>query len=154
MKHNTQKLATRHAVLSIFNSFNIKYDPATDCRPIVDGNKSIKDAIVGELVRMIESDEMPLDSKQEDNKKYCVGLLNNWLRRDEALNGNVKYEGKKGNSDPAIREARKLLNTLTDDKAKAEVQKTIDEMIAAKVKETVVTIDVSKLPEALRKFVA
>ena len=150
----TQKLATREAVISTFKSFNVSYDPKKSCREIVDGNKSIKDAIVGRLVEMIEKGEMPLDSKQEDNKKYCVGLLNNWLRRDEALNGGVKYQGKVGNSDPAIREARKLLNSVTDESVKATIQATIDEMVAAKKKESAPTIDIDKLPESLKKFVA
>jgi len=153
MKFATQKLATRAAVLSIFASFGIKYEPTVDCRPLVDGNKNVKDAVVIELVRMIEADETPLASKQEDNKRYCVGLLNNWLRRDEALNGNTVYVSKKSHSDPGIKEARKLLATLTDAKDIAMVQKTIDEMVATKAKEKAPEIDVSKLPESLRGLV-
>lgn len=155
MKFSNQKEATFACVIAAFSHFNISFEPGkTNARSIIDGNKTMKETIVNSLVETFTTKEAPLESAQENLKQYCVGLLNNWLRRDLRLNGGVKYEGKVGNTDPAIREARKLLSTLADPKDIAAVEKTIEEMVAAKKKDHAPSIDVSKLPESLRKFVA
>jgi hypothetical protein len=153
MSFANQKEAVFSIVLAVFSHFNVKFEPSkTNAREIVDGNASMKEQIIAGLVDCFQTKQAPLESPQEDLKKYCVGLLNNWLRRDTRLNGGIKYQGKVGNADPSIREARKLLNTLTDESQKAVVAATIEEMVAAKKKSKEPTIDVSKLPESLKKF--
>ena len=61
-------------------------------------------------------------------RSYCSGLQSNWLRKDERLNGGVKYVAKNpgsraGNTDPQVKAMRTLLSTRTDLSAsdKAEI---------------------------------
>lgn len=101
----------------------------------------------------IELDKEYTDS---DLKGYVSGLQSNWLRKDERLNGGVKYTAKNpgsraGSGDPAIKAMRVLLSTLTPGTAdhsevQAEIDKRNAEIQATKVK----TIDLSALPEHLR----
>lgn len=86
---------------------------------------------------------------------YVSGLVSNWLRKDDRLNGNVKYVPKNpgsrtGNGDEALKAMRTLLSLTADPKAKAEIQSEIDKRVELlKPKKTV---DTSALPEHLRKY--
>ena len=56
--------------------------------------------------------------------------------------------------DEQIKEMRKLLKTISDPTTKAQVQAAIDARIALIKPESVVTINVEALPEALRHLVS
>jgi hypothetical protein len=150
----TQKDGTFDAVMKIIEKFSGKYDPKINYYQAL--TKPMKNDVVQELVRAFGAKEIRLEREQgEKIESYCVGLLNNWLRRDERLNGGTKYVGKVGNADPAIREARKLLNSgkITDPNVIAHIEQTITKMVADK-KGSSVEIDVSKLPDELKQFAA
>ena len=52
-------------------------------------------------------------------KKYVVGLVNNWLRKDPNLNGGEKYEAKNPgtrSSDAQLKNLNLLLKATTDEK--------------------------------------
>ena len=152
MSFSSQKEATFAAVTSAFSEFGIKYDKSVSCRTIVDGNKNLHTNIIDRLVMMIESGEMPLSSKQKDNRKYCVGLLNNWLRRDLRLNGGVEYVGNVGTGSSEVRNLKALLAQQTDEEAKMVIQAEIDKLIAEKAAKKAPAIDETKIPEHLKKF--
>lgn len=77
-------------------------------------------------------------SKEYDDKKlknYCSGLLSNWLRKGEELNGGVKYVAKNpgsraGSTDPSVKAMRLLLDTKTDPADRAEIQAFIAKRVA------------------------
>jgi len=90
-------------------------------------------------------------------RSYCDGLVSNWLRKDDRLNGGEKYEPKNpgsraGSGDEVVRELRKLKKITADEThltaIDAEIEKRLAAIKASKAKD--VEIDVEKLPEELR----
>ena len=90
-------------------------------------------------------------------KGYCSGLVSNWLRKDERLNGNTKYQPKNpgsraGQGDQQIAELRKLLKTLSDkdqiEAVKSHIDMRLTELKASKAKS--IEINPELLPESLR----
>lgn len=96
----------------------------------------------------------PADDKEL--KKYTVGLVNNWMRKDKALNGGVKYEVKNpgsrtGSGDESLKNAKLLLSVTEEAEARQQIQAYITRRIGElKPKKT---IDLSALPPELQKFV-
>lgn len=152
-KFATQKDGVFAVMMAVLEKFGSTYDATIDYSKSI--TKPMKTEAITFLVEQFEAGNIPLDRPQGDKlHQYCSGLLNNWLRRDKRLNGNVEYVGKVGNSDPQIREARKLLTSgkITDPVVIARIESTIEKLVAEKRKD--VEIDVSKLPEELKGFVA
>lgn len=91
-------------------------------------------------------------------KSYVSGLVSNWLRKDERLNGNIKYTAKNpgsrtGQGDAQMRELRKLLTLHRDDAEKAaQIQTFIDTRLEAikAEKAKAIEIDADQLPEELK----
>lgn len=86
---------------------------------------------------------------------YVSGLISNWLRKDDRLNGNVKYVPKNpgsrtGNGDEMLRAMRTLLSTVEDADARKEIQEEIDRRISSLKPKKVV--DVNSLPDHLKKY--
>jgi hypothetical protein len=155
MKFANQKEAVFSITCGIIEKFGQKYDAKTNWNQVL--TKPMKADIVKSLAEQFTAGNIPLDRPQGDKlESYCVGLLNNWLRRDTRLNSGVQYVGKVGNADPAIRETRKLLASgkITDPKTIKQIEETLNKMVAEKATKHSVEIDVSKLPEELKKFVA
>lgn len=99
--------------------------------------------------------EYSKDVESNAVRKYIPGLINNHLRKDKRLNGNVKYTAKNpgsraGSGDAQLKNMKLLLSTLTVESERAEVQACIDERIAvlATEKQTA-TVDFSALPADL-----
>ena len=93
------------------------------------------------------------DSKEL--KKYVVGLVNNWLRKDPMLNGGEKYVAKNPgtrSTDAQLKNLQLLLKATTDkakqDKIIAFIDKRKNELEASKVK--AVEIDMSVIPAELK----
>jgi len=85
--------------------------------------------------------------------KYVPGMVSNWLRKDLRLNGGEKYETKNpgsraGSGDEQLKNL-KALKSLHPEHSAA-----IDEQIAVRLAEIApkktVTVDLDKIPEALR----
>jgi hypothetical protein len=88
--------------------------------------------------------------------KYIPGLVNNWLRKDQRLNGGVTYQAKNpgsrsGSGDESIKAMKMLLSVTTETAARAQIQAAIDERLAELKPK--VEIKVEALPEALRHLV-
>lgn len=90
--------------------------------------------------------------------KYIPGLVNNWVRKDTRLNGGTQYVPKNpgsrtGSGDETLKNLKVLLGMVSDPSAKAAVQQEINKRVA-QLKPAAATLDVSKLPENLRRFLA
>ncbi|MHA2066367.1 MAG: hypothetical protein ACXABY_18505 [Candidatus Thorarchaeota archaeon] len=111
-------------------------------------------------IGLSESGREKYNTEEKLRTKYVPGLVNNWLRKDPALNGGVKYQAKNpgsraGSGDKVVRELKKLRSTLTDDKmidkVNVEIDKRMAEIQAEKAKS--IEIDISVLPEHLQELV-
>lgn len=88
--------------------------------------------------------------------KYIPGLVNNWVRKDTRLNGDVKYTAKRpgsraGSGDESLKAMKALLAMTPDEDAKRTIQAAITQR-QAELKPKA-TINTDALPPALRKFV-
>lgn len=89
---------------------------------------------------------------------YVSGLISNWLRKDERLNGGTKYVAKNpgsraGMSNPEIKATKALLSTLeVGSQDHAEVQAVLNSLIEAdRASKVTKTVDFSALPAGLRE---
>ena len=88
-------------------------------------------------------------------KKYVVGLVNNWLRKDPNLNGGEKYEAKNPgtrSSDAQLKNLNLLLKATTDEKKQQKIQAFIDKRKQELVKTKAVEIDMDLIPEELKEI--
>ena len=107
------------------------------------------------------------DSKREkystdkELRKYVIGMINNWFKKSKELNGGVEHKTPNSGSrpfpsDPSIREMRKLRSQL-EAAGDTESVASIDEQIQLRVEELKsekeVKIDVSMIPENLKRLV-
>ena len=103
-----------------------------------------------------ETDANELKMKDEGElKKYVVGLVNNWVRKDKNLNGGEAYVAKNPGSrasDPQLKNMQLLLKSTTDAGKRAKIQKFIDAKVAeiTAKKAKVVEIDMDMIPEELK----
>ena len=144
-----QKTATYNAIKSV-----IDFEDNT----VVTLTKDQKAEVKAILVEQFKNDEIELKSEQEDLGKYVNGLINNWLRKDKRLNGNVEYKAKNpgsraGQGDAQIKNLRLLLKTDIDDEAKAEVQQAITARLAEIKPEKKVEVDATAIPEHLKHLI-
>lgn len=124
--------------------------------------KASKDKIVNLVTESIINGDTEFSAEAHEKhttpdavRKYVVGLVNNWFRKDTRLNGGSKYVAKNpgsraGMMDPQIRELKKLLDLHPE--AKTDIEAAITarqtELNAAKVKEVVVNADL--IPDSLK----
>jgi hypothetical protein len=99
--------------------------------------------------------EMPED---KELRRYCTGLVSNWLRKDRRLNGNTTYAPQNpgqraGQGDEQLQMLKQLakLPHLNDDQRR-EVQAAIEQR-EEQLRGPQVQIDPEKLPENLRHLV-
>jgi hypothetical protein len=97
---------------------------------------------------------------KDDVKGYVNGMVSNWLRKDLRLNGGTKYETKNpgsraGSGDAVLKNLKALKSTLSDKDHIAAVDEEITKRQAelAEAKAKSVTINVDKIPEALRHLI-
>jgi len=141
-----QKEATYAAIINVCGEQDSVYTPTKEQRAQVN-------AILFEGFR---AGTIELDREFDDKglRTYVSGLQSNWLRKDNRLNGGVKYEAKNpgsraGSGDPQLTALKALMSTLTVEAERAEVQVHINARTAEITKAKVVTIDFSKLPPEL-----
>lgn len=98
-----------------------------------------------------------LDTPAEMSK-YVSGLLSNWTRKDERLNGGIDYEPKNpgsraGSSDPQLKALKQLALKFKGTEKAVEIQKHITSRSAviATEKAKKVTVDISVLSPEIRK---
>ena len=86
--------------------------------------------------------------------RYVPGLVNNWLRKDERLNGGGKYQPKNPGSRPAdesMKAMRALLAITIDPSQRAEIEAAMEQRKTELHPKVELKIDA--LPPALRRFV-
>jgi hypothetical protein len=98
---------------------------------------------------------------EEKMRGYAGGLVNNWLRKDDRLNGGVDYVPKNpgsrlGSGDAVVKELKKLRSTLTDaseiQAVEAEIEKRMQAIQAEKAKK--VEINDALIPDDLKHLLA
>ena len=156
MNKISQKCAVYAAVINVLKENNIMFEDGMDAKVLLstDMRKSVSNILMTGFTQKTIS----LESDQGDKlKSYVSGLISNHLRKDVRLNGGGKYETKNpgsrsGSTDPELKNLMALMTTLSDGPDREEVAGYIK---ARKVqletdKTKSVTIDYSKLPEALK----
>ena len=149
MTKTTQKEAVFSAVTNVCGNQDGAYNPTKEQRAQV--NAILFEGFQAGRIELSEG-------KQYDEaglKSYVSGLQSNWLRKDERLNGGVKYSAKNpgsraGSGDAQIKAMRALISTKSDPSEVAEIQSFIDKRIAELKPTKTVTINVDDLPESLR----
>ena len=157
----TQKQGVYQATRSVLQENGVVFEDRQDVKPLVttEMRKNIISIVVaglkeGNIMIRDDFDEVKLES-------YTKGMVSNWFRKDERLNGGVKHEianpgSRAGATNPKIREIKKLLATLTsDDKNKAKVEAVLAEEIAKHKAATQkkIEIDIDQLPDDLKDLV-
>jgi len=147
MTKMTQKEAVFSAVTNVCGTSDEAYNPTPEQRKQVN-------AI---LFAGFQAEQIELDKVYDESglKSYVSGLQSNWLRKDQRLNGGVKYSAKNpgsraGSTDPQVKAMRALLSTKTDAGEIAEIQEFIDRRLAEIKPAKTVTINVDDLPESLK----
>ena len=148
----TQGEAVFQAVRAVF--------PDGKVPPTTEWNSEQKDTVHSSILAMFQAGLVNKNSGGTDEVtliKYIPGLTNNWVRKDLRLNGGSQYIPKNpgsrtGSGDEQLKNLKVMLTMVTDPEAKVAVQLEIDKRIAA-IAKPAVTLDVSKIPEHLRKFV-
>lgn len=148
----------KEAVFNVVSCFCTQFAPNGAHTP----SKSELAQIHSELVTMFKEGKITLKANfsEPELKKYVVGLVNNWLRKDQRLNGGTTWVTKNpgarsGSGDPQIKALKALLSTVTDPADRAEIQHFIDLRSAEIAKPAKPAIDFSQLPaELAAKFKA
>lgn len=152
----TQKTAVFAAITGVLTEAQIKFEEGMNVATVM--TKELRGQVNAILCESFRAGKIDLDKEYTDAelKNYVSGLQSNWIRKDNRLNGGVKYIAKNpgsraGSGDPELKALRALLSTQTSDEARSEIQGYIDAKVesiqASKVKSNV---DFSALPEELR----
>ena len=148
----TQGEAVFQAVRTIFTEGKVP--------PTTEWSNEQKHSVHSAILAMFQAGLVNKNSGGSDEAsllKYIPGLTNNWVRKDLRLNGGSQYVPKnpgsrQGSGDEQLKNLKLMLPMVSDPEAKAAVQAEIDKRIAQLAK-PVATLDVSKIPEHLRKFI-
>lgn len=154
-----QKQAVYAAITSVLAEEGIHFEDGMDISGVM--TRELRAQVNQILFEGFKSGSIELDREFTDSelKGYVSGLQSNWIRKDTRFNGGTKYVAKNpgsraGVGDPQLKAMKALLATLTkpEDRSEveAEIAKRVAEIEAAKPK---VTVDFSKLPAALTKFI-
>ena len=159
-----QKTAVYNAITDVLARAGIDF---TDGMNIKDLMTKERRAIVNAvLIEGFTDGTIELDREYSDSelKTYVSGLQSNWIKKDKRFNGGVKHVAanpgsRAGASDQSLVNAKRLLAELQNDpKSSADDVSMVEEFIAERTaaiaaeKAKTVSVDFSKLPEALRKF--
>lgn len=133
----TQEEAVFQAITNVCEAIDGRFEPTREQRAqvteiLVEGFKAGKIAL---------KDTPSNREKLADDAKlrsYCSGLQSNWLRKDERLNGGVKYVPKNpgsrtGSTDPQVKAMRNLLavkGPSLSAEERAQIQGLIDARVA------------------------
>jgi hypothetical protein len=153
-----QKESVYSATIAVAQEDGISFNNALEIQ------KTSKDKIVDLVTESIISGDTEFSAdaraKHVDTaaiRKYVVGLVNNWFRKDTRLNGGSKYVAKnpgsrQGIADPQIKELKKLLDlhpeAATDINAAINARQA--EINATKVQ---ITVNLDLIPASLRGLV-
>lgn len=155
-----QRDATCNALISVLADRGVNYEengPTPISEVLNADDKTKVRAMLFIAFRKGDIDFKSPEKLSDDKylKDYISGLVNNWIRKAPEFNCDTVYHAKnpgsrQGSGDEMIKEMKKLLSVTEDPEAK-EVIKSAIEARQAEIKPTTVTVDVSKIPEHLRK---
>ena len=125
--------------------------------------KELRSQVCNMVVSAIEAGECDFSESAhakypttDDKAKYVRGLLWNWFRKDERLNGGVKYQPKNpgsriGSQDEEVKNLRLLIKSgQLSDAQIAKAQARVDQKIAAiKAERNKTEIDFDAIPSDL-----
>lgn len=157
----SQKDAVYSVTIETLNENNISFEEGIDCMSSV-VDKDIRNTIVEKLLNLFENNKVIVNKQQEDSdlKRYVSGLVSNWAKKDDRLNGGVKHEiknpgSKLGSTDPVIVELRKMLKevkgTVYENDVKKELTRRMNEI--KKKKMSTSNINASLIPDSLKHLI-
>ena len=165
MSKLSQKQAVFNATKSVLADAGHDYEEGMDVSAIM--NDNMRKAIItivttASLKGEVELKDTPSNraklASEPEMKKYVSGLVSNWFRKDQDLNGGVKYQIKKpgsraGATDPQLKALRQLHTQFKGTPKEAIIKAQIDARTTAiqQEKASKVTVDVSVLSPELRK---
>jgi hypothetical protein len=128
----TQKDAVFTAVMHVLEDAGINFVVGTDDAAAV-LNRELRAAINTRLVHDFLNGAIELSdeakAKRGDNSKlkaYVSGLVSNWVRKDNRLNGGRTPSSTKTETDPQLKALKKLQSSQTDVSKRLEIQSFID----------------------------
>lgn len=159
-----QKEAVYVTTMNILAEAEIPFDDGMDVSKII--TKEQRATVIAIVSKGFLDGEVEMTTEakakyptMDKMKGYVNGLVSNWFRKDERLNGGGKYVAKNPGSRAGVGDAQlKALKTLREMKAgDADAIKAIDEHIAKRkaelnvAKQVILTPDqIAKLPPELR----
>jgi hypothetical protein len=161
-----QREATFEAIVTVLSNSNVSFTPGSNVKSVLtsDHKKQVRQILIngfksGTVEHTQDFAKTKLNSDTELNK-YCSGLISNWVKKDNRLNGNVKYQTvntgtRVGSSDPQVKELRKLLKATAGTAEEKDVNEALNARLA-QVKSTKtpkISIDVEAIPENLKHLV-
>jgi hypothetical protein len=158
-----QSTATINTVLAVLADRGVDYiqnesQPVSEIFTTEDRKKAIETLVAGFRADKIEMSEEAKAkyATEAELKKYVGGLLSNWIRKHKGFNGGAKYTPSfTRDTDPQIKEMRKLLNSgALDEQGTAAVEAAIESRKAEIKPEKVTEINVDLLPEHLRHLLS
>lgn len=148
-----QREAVFNAVTNVMGEQEGAYTPSTEERAQI--ISIVTEGLVAGDVAFSDKAKAKYDTP-EKVKTYASGLVSNWLRKDENLNGGVKYQPKNpgsrtGSQDEEVKNLKLLLKSGQLDEAgtemvQARIDSRIKEIKAAKAK---VEINFDSIPADL-----
>jgi len=153
---NSQKQAVFNAAKAIIGS---AFKEGMDAGAWFKARPEQKKQLQATLLEGVGS-EFEVKNEQKNMNTYVIGLIANHLRKDTRLNGGDMYKpanpgSRAGQTDPEIKEARKLLKGFEEGSAEhTKISTFINGRLAEiKAAKQVTTIDVDSLPEELKGLV-
>lgn len=157
MKKTQQKDAVYDTVMEVLRENGVTFVPNEDILSEV-MDKDLRTAVITKLFVRFKTGEIILskDFNDKDLKVYIGGLVSNWTKKDFRLNGNIPHEirspgSRIGQSDPMVRELRKMLKSVKGTKheipVKVELRKRQDSL--RKQQATMIVINKEHIPESL-----
>ena len=160
-----QKDAVYNIIVAAFATSSIPFTEGMDVASTMK-DKAFRASVQSAVEAGFKANEIPFEDTPSNREKmstpaklsqYVSGLISNWVRKDERLNGNVKYAAKNpgtrvGSTDPTLKALRQLATQFKGDTTKfAEIQNHITTRVttlqAEKAKS--IKVDLSVLPAEL-----
>jgi len=160
-----QKDAVYSAIVNVFASAGLTFNEGMDVGPTMK-DKTYRAQVQSAIEAGFTAGTIDFEPTASNKEKmstpakltqYVSGLISNWIRKDERLNGNVKYEAKNpgtrvGSSDDQLKALRQLASQFKHDQVKfAEIQKHITTRVSTLQAEKAksIKVDLSVLPAEL-----
>jgi hypothetical protein len=153
-----QKEAVYNAVQSVLKDHKVRVSDGQNVATVM--TRDMRAQVNAILIAGFKKGEIKLETdfdSESDLKSYVSGLQSNWLRKDKRLNGGESYTPKNpgirtGSSDPAIREMRKLLESVTNKADRDEIQQAIEDRLGELEGAKKPKVDISVLPQRLHRL--